>query len=213
VDITTGFDGADLVVFGTQRAKGDVALVLRGPAQRMTVRRKVRVLGIWANKPGVTFDNVPSFYDFAMNRAERDIAPADVLRRHDIGLNSFDFEPLREEDADRVARYREAMIRNQQARGLFPLEPKKIDYVGRDFFRVTFHVPSHVPTGSYVLEAFLIDNGQVIERQRVDMKVAQTGTSAQIYLFAQYQPFIYGLAAVLMALFFGWGAQAVLRRD
>ena len=70
-----------------------------------------------------------------------------------------------------------------------------------------------MPTGRYQVNAFLIRDGEVIDRHITEIKVAQTGVSADIYLFAQNHSLAYGVIAVLMALFFGWGAYIVLHRE
>lgn len=213
IDITTGFNGAELIVYGTRRAEGDIAVILRGPEQDMVVRRKTRVLGLWMNGRGMIFQDVPGFYDLAASRRPlSQIASPDELRRYNIGLNAFNFE-TREGDSNRVSSFREAMIRNQQFKGLFPLESRQITFIDADFFRVNFFLPANVPPGIYHVDAYLLQNGTVSAMRSAEIKVAQSGTSAEIYLFAQNQSFFYALIAVLIALFFGWGAFILLRRD
>ncbi|OYW97041.1 MAG: hypothetical protein B7Z15_23840 [Rhizobiales bacterium 32-66-8] len=63
VHITSGFTGADLVVFGVmdpQDAAGgspDVVVTVRGPGQTFTTWRKTRVLGLWMNKQRIGDDH------------------------------------------------------------------------------------------------------------------------------------------------------------
>lgn len=213
IDITTGFDGSSLVVYGIRRTQGDVAIVIRGPAQSVIVRRKAQVLGIWMNRASMVFDNVPSYYDFALSRTERDLAPFDILRRNDIGLDALDLIPDDGRDPEKTGTFREALIRNQQERGLFPLEPKPVTFIDRNFFKASFYLPANVPTGLYQIQTYLVDGGTIVETQSTELKVGQTGFSANIYLFAQLNGLAYGFVAVLMALVFGWGANAILRRD
>src|ERR1700724_3696361 len=55
IAITTGFTGASVVLFGATDGPGDVIVAVRGPEREMTVRRKRRVAGIWANTEQGTF--------------------------------------------------------------------------------------------------------------------------------------------------------------
>src|SRR6202023_4241618 len=55
IAITTGFTGASVVLFGATDGPGDVIVAVRGPDREMTVRRKRRVAGIWANTEQGTF--------------------------------------------------------------------------------------------------------------------------------------------------------------
>ena len=59
VAITTGFAGADVLLFGATDAEGDVVVVVRGPSQPVTLHRKGRVLGIWANTASMNFSREP----------------------------------------------------------------------------------------------------------------------------------------------------------
>lgn len=213
IDITTGFDGARLVVYGTRTDPGDIVVTVRGPTETMVVRRKESLLGIWMNRTSVRLDGVPSYYDLALTRPENDIASADTRHRQDIGLDALHFETLDNVDAAVTDTFREALIRNRQSQGLFPLEPKSIFFINDNFFRVPFYLPSNVPTGIYKVKALLIRDGTVLATQERTVKVAQKGFSARVYIFAQTQPFAYGVLAVMIALFFGWGAYIVLRRE
>ena len=68
VAITTGFSGANLLLFGATQGEGDVVVVVYGPTQSQRVRRKENVAGVWVNRKGVTFYNVPAFYTVAASR-------------------------------------------------------------------------------------------------------------------------------------------------
>lgn len=65
VGITTGFAGADVLLFGAVEGHGDVVVVTRGPERPAIMHRKSRILGVWANTASMTFDRVPSFYAIA----------------------------------------------------------------------------------------------------------------------------------------------------
>ena len=43
VAITTGFTGADVLLFGATEGKGDVIVIVRGPGSDVVVRQKERV--------------------------------------------------------------------------------------------------------------------------------------------------------------------------
>ncbi len=214
IDITTGFDGGRLTLYGTAKEHGDIAVTVQGPLNSMAVRRKSRILGIWMNRKSIEFEHVPAYYDFALSRAAEDMGSHEFMRRNDIGLDAFHFD-TRSSHVDPVMAdmFREALVRNLQAQGLFPLEPKAVSFLDDHFFRVVFILPSNMPTGLYRVSTFLIRNGDMLDKNVMEIRAAQTGFSADISLFAQNQSFAYGVMAVLMALFFGWGAYVILRRE
>lgn len=213
VNITTGFNGGKIIVYGSTKQIGDLAVVIRGPSRPMIVRRKSQIFGIWMNRQSVSFENVPVYYDFALSRPENEIAAMSLRREHDIGLDALVLQANDNREEDALNPFREALIRNRQAEGLYALEPSKITFLDRDFFRTSFYLPSNVPTGIYTLQAFHFRDGKLVESQSRDFKVGQTGLSASVFLFAYKNGFLYGLTAVLMALISGWGAYAILRRE
>jgi uncharacterized protein (TIGR02186 family) len=213
VDITLGFNGAQLVLFGTKKRDGDVAVVIRGPEVPAVVRRKAQVAGIWMNTRTVTFRNVPVYYDLALSRKEQDIAAPDALREHRIGMDTLDFRPDTRADTDVVEAFKEALIRNRQVEGYFPLEPRRINFLSNEFFRADFRVPPNVPAGDYVIQTYLINGGQVQDRRETRLRVAQVGFNAQLFAFSRQHSVAYGFVAIFIAIAAGWAAHAFLRRD
>src|SRR3546814_1126033 len=61
IQITTGFVGTDVLLFGTVEPSSDVVVVVRGPESEAVVWRKSRFAGIWVNDRRVVFERVPSF--------------------------------------------------------------------------------------------------------------------------------------------------------
>ena len=213
VDITLGFNGAHLALFGVKKDEDAVvAIVIRGPNHRMTVRRRDQVMGIWLNRQSVKFNDVPVYYDFAIGLPETMLASAAARKEYGIGLDALHFEPREKRDETTTLKFREALIRNKQIQGHFPLEPKKVTYLSPMFFRADFYVPPDVPTGDYVIETFLFKNQSLVDRKLTQLRVAQAGFNYRLSLFAYDHGMAYGLAAVIFALLSGWGAFALMRK-
>jgi uncharacterized protein (TIGR02186 family) len=213
VDITTGFDGAPLVIYGVTAVEGDIAILVTGPRRTMIVRRKSPVVGAWINTSLAEFGQVPAFYDYALSRFEIEKDAAEEMHKNGIGLDGLDFALREQEGADSATPFREAMIRNKQTQGLFPLKPKTMEFIRGDFFKTEFFLPSNVPTGDYTVSAYLFRNGKLYAQDQDTFRVAQVGFSARVFAFAYRDSLAYGLVAVMMALFAGWAAFTFLRRD
>lgn len=210
VDITTGFNGTDIIVYGVTDGRGDVALTLFGPERTMVVRRKKQVMGAWLNLQSVEFHRVPGYYDYALSAP----LPPAIAAAHYIGLSALDFyheETNLSEGDDR--RFRDALIRNKQAQGLFPLQGRPVREIQSGFFKAVFPLPANVPSGTYRINAYLVNGEKVTAQAGRTLQVGQVGFSAGIYLFAHNHALIYGFLAILMALAAGWGAFTFLRRD
>lgn len=210
VDITTGFNGAHLVLFGTKGKKGDIAVVLRGPKRDAVVRRKSNIFGAWVNKSWIRFKDVPELYKVALSGKEQDLLPPDILKEEKIGLTSLRFDPAREGiDADKLKLFQDALIRNRQADGLFPTEPSKVKMINDQFFKVEFYITANVPTGDYVIETYLIENQKIVDKELLNLRIAQIGFGAMIYKFAHSYYFSYAILTLLIAAFAGWLSNAV----
>lgn len=213
IKITTSFTGADVLLFGATDGPGDVVVVVRGPDVPLAVRRKQRVAGIWVNRSEVVFPSAPSFYAVAASTPLSRLLEEEVLQRHQIGPWALRLTPNERVDTTVLAEYRAALRRIRDAQGLFQLETKRVQFLGQQLFRVDINFPSNVPTGMYMVEVFLIRDGDVVTAQTTPLKVEKHGFDAEVWEFAhRYAPW-YGLAAVALAMAAGWLAGTIFRRS
>lgn len=215
VDITTGFNGTSVVVFGTTDGQGDVLIKLKGPERTMIVRRKGRALGTWINRDNIEFRRVPSYYDYTSSLGKAALAeyPA-LMREEEIGVDNLGFYPEDDdEDEETLDLFRDSLIRKMQGKGFFPVGPKALTFLNPGFFKASFDLPPGVPTGVYTVEAMQVEGGKVVSRQSKTLQVGQVGFNARVYLFAGNHSFFYGVFAIMMALISGWSAFTFLRRD
>lgn len=216
VDISTGFNGTRIVMFGVSGDEAaDIAVTLKGPEHTMAMRRKGRVMGAWINTKSVEFRRVPSYYDYATT-LESAVLESNLqfLNDNEIGIEHLGYySEDADEDPEIVATFRDALIGSMQKKGFYPLSTHAPQIIDRGFFKVTFDLPPGVPTGLYTVEAMLIKNDAVIAKQAKNLRVGQVGFNARIYLFAQNYSFFYGVFAVVMALCIGASAFTFLRRD
>lgn len=212
VAITTGFNGAQVVLFGATAGEGDVVVVVRGPDQPVTVRRKDRVAGVWLNRHQVTFPAVPTFYSVASGKPLADIASDAVLERLQIGLDHLALAPAAALSPDETAEFRAALVRTKTAGGLFSPNIGRVSFLGNRLFRATVSFPSNVPIGNYQVSVFLLRNGEVVSAQTTPLLVSQAGISADLVEFAGRQRIAYALVAIAIAVAFGWAASVAFRR-
>lgn len=213
VAITTGFVGADMLLFGAIEDPGDVVVIVRGPDHPVVVHRKSRVLGVWANTAQMTFERVPSFYAIASSRPLAEVAHETVLARHQMGLDKLRLDLPRAKASANVAQeWRAGLIRNQETLGLYRAEVGRVTFLGNRLFRAGIHLPANVPTGTYQVKVFLLQDGRVVSAQTTPLQVSKVGAEAAVYDFAYRNSALYGLIAILVALMAGWAAHLVFRK-
>lgn len=216
VAITTGFAGTDVLLFGATDGPGDVVLVVRGPEQEVVVRRKDKVAGvIWANVEQVTFGGVPSFYKVASSRPFEEFLPEAVRERHRIGTRFIDYRMDGAEalEPPRRTAFQEALVRLKTQEGLYLEREEGVRTLANRLFRSELYFPSNVPTGTYMVEVYLVREGEVVSAEITPLVISKVGIGAEIFHFAYNQPVLYGVAAILTAVAAGWLAGLVFRKS
>ena len=212
IEITSGFTGADVLLFGTSGGEGDVVVVLRGPPEPLVVRRKARMFGLWLNRDNIVFTDAPGYYAVAASRPLADIAPMELLEDLSIGFDNVSLTLFEATSPEELGLFRAALLRNMAKIGLYSSATAPIKFVGSQLFRTRFDFPANVPTGLYHADVFLFVDGALVSRRTTALQISKTGFEAAMYSFSRYQPLLYGLVAVAVALMAGWTAGMVFRR-
>jgi len=211
IAITTGFTGASVVLFGAIDGPGDVAVVVQGPDREITVRRKSRIAGIWVNSREVMFANVPSFYFVAASRPLEEIISPATAAFYRLGVTNLEMRPEEMTPTQVVDEFATALVRTQQHARLFPAAVGKVNFIGERLFRTTIDFPSNVPTGTYLVQVFLVRDKDIVSGQTTPLVVSKVGLDADVFGFAGRQPALYGAIAVLTAMVAGWLASLPFR--
>lgn len=220
IDISYRFAGAELLIFGAiqhpgGRAPADppgIAVVLRGPAQALTVREKARVAGIWINTQSARFESTPGYYAVATTRPVDDLLDERNAAIYEIGLRNLQLSPTTAADPERTSHFERGLISLRQREGLFVEQPYGVQVTDKVLYRARLPIPSAVPVGNYQVEIYLIGDGEVRARSTAPVIIDKTGFERAIYVFAHDHSFLYGLSAVALALSMGAIAGALGKR-
>lgn len=225
VQITSSFTGEDLVLFGTVepesggsalRASYDLVVTVSGPPETFRTRRKERVAGIWVNTDAREFVRVPSYLAILTNRPVKDIADADTLRRLQVGLDNFLLpQRIGPDIADTVRDdpYRLAFLRLETQQGLYREEPNAVTFLTPTVFRAAIPLPANIPTGSFTIDVKLFSGGALVARTNSALEVIKAGFEQYVADAARDHGLLYGIVTAMIALFTGWLASVVFRRD
>jgi uncharacterized protein (TIGR02186 family) len=211
VAITTGFTGTSVVLFGATDGNGDVIVVVRGPERDITVRRKSKVAEVWVNTRQVTFQSVPSFYSIASNKPIDDIAPPAMRQLHQIGLDSLRLATEATLSPQEAEEFRTALLRNAARAGLYPSGIGQVRFLGDKLFRTDIRFPANVPTGTYLVQVFLVRDKAVVAGQTTPLVISELGVDAEVHDFADRFALVYGLVAIALAALAGWLASLPFR--
>ncbi len=225
VTVTSSYSGEELVLFGSverdantpARPGGyDMVVTVSGPRADMVTRRKERRFGIWVNADSRQFLDVPTYLAISSNRPVKAIAPADVRRRQQLGIdNVLLTQRVGTDYADVVASdpFRRAFVRLRREHGLYREAENGVTFLTPTLFRTGIALPAEVPTGTYEVDIKLFAGGAPVGHARTAFEIVKVGFEQFIATSAHQHGLAYGLATALMALLTGWIASIMFRRD
>lgn len=220
ITIHTAFEGTELMLFGARGEVGDIVVVVRGPAHKITVRRKEKIWGLWINRSKEKFDYVPGFFALASSRPYEEIEKSVYF--HALGIDHNDAirpyiptaedVPLDVEHEGRQQEFAHALLRHFRTEGLYTRSPGEVKFIGETLFKTTIPFPDNMPSGVYTAEVYLFNDGELMGMQSIPIQVHKSGFDAFVYESARDRSFLYGFMAIALALSFGWGASALFQR-
>jgi uncharacterized protein (TIGR02186 family) len=225
VTVTPNYSGEELVLFGSverdaaaphDHANYDLVVTVSGPRADMVTRRKERRFGIWINTDYREFLQVPAYLAVFSNRPLDAIAPPDVERRQQLGLNNIlltqrvgtDYADVVPNDA-----FRSAFVRLRSERGLYREETSAVTFLTPTLFRTGIPLPAEVPIGTYQVEIKLFSDGALVTHTETAFDIVKVGFEQFVATTARQDGLIYGLFTAFMALMTGWMASIVFRKD
>lgn len=212
IEIDSGFTGTDILLFGARTDPGDIVVVVRGPETSYVVRKKDRVAGIWVNKKQMIFNGINGFYAIASNRPLENIQNEYLLSTLQIGQGDISLPANAANAHSNVPEFKAALLKRKQDERLYAPHIAEISFIGDTLFRTVIRFPENIARGVYTAEIYLFSDGQLSGIQSTPIIVSKKGFDAYVYDFAYKYPAIYGIMAVLIALFAGWVAGTVFRR-
>ena len=117
-----------------------------------------------------------------------------------------------EADLEQLKELTGAIVENRMASGLYSVAEDAVTFPAISLFRTDINFPANVPVGDYRVLVRLFHEGVEVDRSITVLTVGKRGLEQWIYQFAHNQSLLYGLASVLLAVFFGWFASVIFRQ-
>jgi hypothetical protein len=234
VNMGTFYNGARVQVEGTAPAGSDILVVVRGAEKDEFFNRKGRVGLIWLNVDRIHIQRAPSvFLRFSsadlnslldrasLNQYELDESAiknrlhclchckCNLTGAHTQASGVHDSQP----DPAYAQLLRTNFLRLKEREGSYRMFPGTVslsNLAGSGTkYALNFLWPRKAAPGKYEVEVYACSNGKVIAQSRQTLQVAEVGFPAYMASLSTRRPWLYGTIAVLVAMFAGFGTDAL----
>jgi len=220
VEIRYRFAGAELLLFGailypggrTPNRTPDIAVILKGPLERIVLREKQKVAGVWMNVERVRFRSAPAFYAVASSRPLGQLVDERIASIYELGLDNLQLSPGGGASTDVLRRFERGLIDLRRRNQLYAEYPRGVEISEGVLYRARISIPARVPVGTYTAETFLISEGRVIAGAAREIRIEKLGFEGFVADAAERWSLAYGIVAVALSLLLGWAASALFQR-
>ncbi|MEM6577141.1 MAG: TIGR02186 family protein [Pseudomonadota bacterium] len=218
VEITTNFDGSEILVFGAVKREApvpeeplDVVVAVAGPSLPVVVRRKERRFGIWVNTEAVEVDAAPSFYAVATTRPLSEVLSNTEDLRHKVSIPRAIRSVGVAGQVEDPQSFTDAVIRIRQDSGAYSLQEGAVDLIDQTLFNTSIALPANLTEGDYPTRIFLTRAGAVVSVYETTIDVQKVGLERWLFELSRQKPLIYGLMSLAIAIAAGWSASAAFQ--
>jgi uncharacterized protein (TIGR02186 family) len=220
IEVRYSFSGAELLLFGAILYPGGrapeedahIAVVVKGPPERIVVREKQKVAGIWMNVERVRFRSAPSFYAVASSRPLRDLVDERTAAIYELGLENLQLSPGGGVSQEVMRRFEQGLIDLRRRQLVYAEYPGGVEISEGVLYRARINIPARVPVGTYTAETFLIREGRIIAGAAREINIEKLGFERFVAEAAEEYSVAYGITAVALSLLLGWAASAAFNR-
>lgn len=219
IPITATFTGSEILVFGAVKRflplpdgpPMQVVVAIAGPETPVEVRRKQRRFGIWVNTSSVRIGSAPSFYAVAASGTLPQVISETEDLRHQVSIPRVMRTVGAATDDPDAMEFTDALMRIREEEGVYQILENSVAFDDQTLFWTAVFLPPRLTEGAYTTRIFLTRDRKVIDQYETVIQVRKVGLERWLYTLAHQQPLVYGLMALAVAAFAGWGASAAGR--
>ncbi len=205
IKIGTFYNGTTVEVTGKIPAGCKAVLRLSGHYTHINLKKKGKIGGLlWMNIGDVTIGNVPEvFLVISSSDMENKIDDPALNLGYKFLEKMMTLEP---EGEDKGFIFKE-FVKLLEESGTYGIYPNNLNYVGdkegfREF-KAIIPIPPKMKQGSYKVELFAIKDLKIVGKDEQDLNLKQVGFPALVSKLAFDYSLIYGIGAVVIAIFAG----------
>jgi len=210
VEISAAFAGAQLTATGSMREPGDLVLKVAGPLQNVKLTRKTRLGPFWVAGETVKVGSAPSLLFLYASAPIATLLPTQAQRKYGLLL---DGAALRiEPQAQALEDWRGAFFRLKEKAGYYREFKGALKLLENGQFSAPVLLPGNLQTGTYTVEALIVNSGEVVGQAHGEFKVRVVGMEYWIRNGVHNYPWLFGVLFTLAAMLLGIALSAISSR-
>ena len=219
ISINVNFSGSKFHIFGAIKKYAsqvspidqppfDIVIEVIGPPVAMNMFKKEKKYGFWVNKKIQTFESIPSFYSISGTKPLEDLLPITAQRVNEIGI----FEHFNSKDGKLKKELIEEILSIGRFKQQYYESNTPITLLENTLFSNEIDFPTNLYEGNYKVKIHLIRFEEVLATKQDIIYVKKIGVQNWINYLAYQEPKLYGIACIIIAVSFGFGASVVFRK-
>ena len=202
--IGTFFSGSTVKISGEVPAGRDVIVKIIGETQRQKFDIKGRVGPFWMTRDKTELDGAPAMYIVLLPKGREWNEGA---ASPDLGLKNLKSEITLSSGAAVPDDLFEMFLQLKKGEGLYEVQQDAVTYAsgkgGRRRFEAVYRFPRSTAVGEYTIVATTVDEANQKKNLSTHFSVTEVGFVRLVDELATDRRLIYGVAAVVIALFTG----------
>ena len=207
VEISAAFAGAQVTASGSMPEPGDLVLKVAGPLQDVGLTRKTRLGPFWVAGETVKVRGAASLLFVYATAPVATLLPAAEQKKYGLRLEgaALRIEPQARAPGD----WRGAFFRLKQQAGYYREHPGALKVRDNGQFSAPILLPGDLETGTYTVEALIVNSGKVVGQARGEFKVQVVGMEYWIWKAVHDTPWLFGVLFTLAAMLLGVALSAI----
>ncbi len=76
-------------------------------------------------------------------------------------------------------------MQQKRKQGLYADRVGRVTFIGETLFRANLHLPSNVPTGTFLIDVYLVREGRIVDAQNMPLVISKVGFGADLLQIRQ----------------------------
>lgn len=213
VDVTMTFTGSNTLIYGALSKPGDVVIKVSSPEVSVDLTHKKAIGPFWLDSGKVTVRKTPGLYYLMSSRPLKNILSPE--QREKFGLHLQDAlkqAKVNSAAASTMGNWQKAFLDLKRNAGLYRQLPHAVKLVEKRLFSATIELPATIPLGTYHLDIYMVQHGQIISHQTRNLNVNQVRLEHWVADAVNNHSWLFGIAFTIFALLLGLTLGMALRR-